>query len=433
MHTHLEQVEEVLWAKVRKRYREYITSASRRGVSIRTASSSRDAEAFRVLLANTGRHKRFPVRRPIHFERLWTEYIQRKAGTLLLAEVGGRPLAGMVGVRFGRKAYMLYATTSGTSGLETNSLGPVLYWEFIRWAKREGCTSIDWGGIATHYPPQPNDPGFGLYRFKQGFVASVQYLSPYLDLVFSPPMHTAFRITERTILGSAWTARATFNGRSSQLRTLGHGFASRLRQLRANFEQLGLEQTLYWTRFTLLRPNRIMILARRLADMSPLPPLDGVSIQLVGADSITPWRDSRTGLSSEFFLDRIDGVNSCIVARIGTDIAGIIWIYRHEDISRFFHLGEHDVELNGGYVLPEHRHRGLFKHIVVFGCWSLSQHGYRTVYAGVHSDNAPSLGAFHGAGFRNVGCLRRFLVFRRKFRTTVRRSAPMSVSVSTGE
>jgi RimJ/RimL family protein N-acetyltransferase len=55
---------------------------------------------------------------------------------------------------------------------------------------------------------------------------------------------------------------------------------------------------------------------------------------------------------------------------------------------------------------------GLFRDVLVFACRRLQEQGYQTVYAGVHTENAPSLQAFRHAGFRDIGSLRHFLIFR---------------------
>jgi lipid II:glycine glycyltransferase (peptidoglycan interpeptide bridge formation enzyme) len=40
-----------------------------------------------------------------------------------------------------------------------------LYWEIIKWAKNQGYAEFDLQGIPD--PPDPDDPLYGVYRFKQ--------------------------------------------------------------------------------------------------------------------------------------------------------------------------------------------------------------------------------------------------------------------------
>jgi RimJ/RimL family protein N-acetyltransferase len=100
------------------------------------------------------------------------------------------------------------------------------------------------------------------------------------------------------------------------------------------------------------------------------------------------------------------------VVFIRGELAGLIWVYHHGHASRLFRLREREAELNHGYVLPTCRGSGLFRDVLVFACMWLQKHGYQTVYAGVHAGNAPSLRAFHHAGFRDIGSIQHFLIFR---------------------
>jgi lipid II:glycine glycyltransferase (peptidoglycan interpeptide bridge formation enzyme) len=202
--------EEELSRNLRKRYREYIASAGRRGVTVRSARSVDEGWDFHATLLAVGRRKGLPVRGRAYFHRLWREYLHDGKGVLLLAEHEGQAVGGLLGARLGARAYMLYlALRSGsTSRLHQ---APSLCWEFIRWAREAGCTSVDWGGVGTRFPPHEDDPGFGLYRFKQGLNASLVHLTGYYDLVYRPRAYRLFRFLERRVFDSAWSLRARLN------------------------------------------------------------------------------------------------------------------------------------------------------------------------------------------------------------------------------
>ena len=188
---------------------------------------------------------------------------------------------------------------------------------------------------------------------------------------------------------------------------------SKARQFRISLVQRGIATTLYWAAFGYLRPNRFILLARDLsAGAIRCIPGDAVRLELWTAPSLRQWRKPRQGLSTEFFQDEIDGVDTCAVAFIRGELASLIWIYHHEHASRLFRLHEREAELNHGYVLPPFRGMGLFRDVLEFACVRLQEQGYQTVYAGVHAENAPSLRAFRHAGFRDIGSIRHFLIFR---------------------
>jgi RimJ/RimL family protein N-acetyltransferase len=188
---------------------------------------------------------------------------------------------------------------------------------------------------------------------------------------------------------------------------------SKARQFRISLVQRGMTTTLYWAAFGYLRPNCFILLARDLSTGAiRCVPADAVRLELWTAPMLRDWRKPRQGLSTEFFQDEIDGVDTCAVVFIRGELAGLIWIYRREHASRLFRLREREAELNYGYVLSPYRGMGLFRDVLVFACVRLQEQGYQTVYAGVHAENAPSLRAFHHAGFRDIGSIWHFLIFR---------------------
>jgi peptidoglycan pentaglycine glycine transferase (the first glycine) len=84
---------------------------------------------------------------------------------LYLASHEGKPLAGIIVVRFGASATYLF----GGSAQEGRELMPnySLHWVAMSEMRERGCTGYDWWGIPEH--PSPDHPWFGLYRFKTGF------------------------------------------------------------------------------------------------------------------------------------------------------------------------------------------------------------------------------------------------------------------------
>lgn len=414
----LQESEEVIRKKIRRRFRDYIASAPSRSLRVHPAFSEEEGRVFHTALAAAGRRKGLPVRGRRYFGSLWHEYLQDGKGVLLIAEHNGTIVGGLLGTRLGRTAYMLYVTQRDRAEGDPLHQGPVLYWEFVRWAKNHGCDKIDWGGVGTHYPPREDDPGFGVYLFKRGFNSSLQYMTGYYDRIFSPGYYRWFRWLERSSSAVAWTLRAKFNETILYADDLVGAGERKLRQFRFSASHRGLLTTLYWGAFGFLKPNRFFVLARKLSgDLELGAGANGVSLEIWPSSRLREWRRQRRGLSTEFFQNEIDGVESCVVALQGQEIAGLIWIYYPGDNSRLFQLRDGEAELNQGYVRPEFRNRGVFKTILTFACEQLARQGYSTAYAMVHWANTPSLRAFEDVGFRTTGRIRHFLAWRPKFRT----------------
>jgi peptidoglycan pentaglycine glycine transferase (the first glycine) len=203
--------EAALVGRFRKGIRRDLAAAQRRGAQVRVADDPADLVAFHRLSAAAGREKGYPVRPLARLEALWNAYVARGNGVLLLTEHEGALLGGVLGLRFGRRAYLHRATILRAGEGQRLHQGPLVYWEFIRWAKAAGCDVIDWGGSGTRFPPSESDDGHGVYQFKSGFGADLQCWVPYHDLVFRPRLYGLARAAERWVLPRAWRLRARLN------------------------------------------------------------------------------------------------------------------------------------------------------------------------------------------------------------------------------
>ncbi len=65
----------------------------------------------------------------------------------------------------------------------------LLQWNMIQWAIETGCRIYDFRGVSGDLTP--DNPLYGLYRFKKDFNGDlVQFVGEY-DLVFNKPVHFA--------------------------------------------------------------------------------------------------------------------------------------------------------------------------------------------------------------------------------------------------
>jgi peptidoglycan pentaglycine glycine transferase (the first glycine) len=203
--------EDALYRRLRKGTRRDLAAAQRRGAQVRVARDRADLLAFHRLAVAAGREKGYPVRPLARLEALWQAYVARGDGVLLLTEHEGALIGGVLGLRSGRRAYLHRAAILRSGEGRRVHQGPLLYWEFIRWAKAAGCELIDWGGSGTRFPPSETDEGYGVYQFKTGFGSVLEYRMAYHDLVFRPGLYQLTRAAERWALPLAWRLRAFLN------------------------------------------------------------------------------------------------------------------------------------------------------------------------------------------------------------------------------
>ncbi len=156
--------EETLLAAMKPKWRYNIRLAERRGVVVR-AGTQADLPVFYALYRETGRRDGFLVRPFEYYRTIWERFMAQGLAHLLLAEVEGQPVAGLILFRFGPTAWYFY----GASGNQGRELMPnhALQWAAMRWAKAAGCSRYDWWGAPDVL--DETDPMWGVYRFKQGF------------------------------------------------------------------------------------------------------------------------------------------------------------------------------------------------------------------------------------------------------------------------
>jgi peptidoglycan pentaglycine glycine transferase (the first glycine) len=133
-------------ARMRAQVRQHIRLAQRKGVSVREGGKE-DVETFRVLMCSLCQRRGISPTPPEtdFFEHLWRVFAARGWVRIFLAEIGGRPVAGLLVFSFGDSARVWKAGWSGDfAECRPNNL---LYWEAIRWAKQNGFRRFDMVGI----------------------------------------------------------------------------------------------------------------------------------------------------------------------------------------------------------------------------------------------------------------------------------------------
>jgi lipid II:glycine glycyltransferase (peptidoglycan interpeptide bridge formation enzyme) len=148
----------------------------------------------------TGQRDRFGIHSLDYFRAILKLFGPDRV-TLLMAEVGHEPVAGLILLTHGTTAYYLY----GASGNAHRDKMPtyLLQWEAIRWAKAHGCSSYDLWGIpdfdeatleAEFTAPGDDAAGlWGVYRFKRGFGGRIIRAVGAFDCVYNRPLYWAYQ------------------------------------------------------------------------------------------------------------------------------------------------------------------------------------------------------------------------------------------------
>lgn len=183
--------EEALLASMKPKWRYNIRLAERRGVQVRIGSPA-DLPTFYALYAETGGRDGFIVRPFDYYQQTWLRFMQPADGlspwaALLLAEVEGDAVAGLILFGFGATAWYLY----GASSERQRNLMPnhLLQWEAMRLAIARGCAVYDlWGAPDVL---EESDALWGVWRFKEGFGAQ---FAPHIGAWDYPANRPLYRL-----------------------------------------------------------------------------------------------------------------------------------------------------------------------------------------------------------------------------------------------
>jgi peptidoglycan pentaglycine glycine transferase (the first glycine) len=179
--------EDVLFAKMKPKWRYNIRLAERKGVVVRDGTPD-EMPSFYAMYAETGQRDGFLVRPFHYYQGIWERFLRAGLAHMLLAEVEGRPVAGLILFRFGPTAWYFY----GASTARARELMPnhALQWAALRWAKAQGCVRYDWWGAPDELDEK--DPMWGVYRFKQGFGGEYTCRIGAWDYPINRPLYWAY-------------------------------------------------------------------------------------------------------------------------------------------------------------------------------------------------------------------------------------------------
>lgn len=180
--------------RMRKKHREHINRSQRNGLKINATSEIEDLRVFYELLLKSSERQGFAVRDFGYFLHLREQLLTGNRGSLFLANMDGRPVAGILCASFGSTCHYLYGGFDWTARQAYSN--EALHWTAIRWARAMGCSHYDMVGAGTSYPPTEGNTGYGLYNFKKGFSAELIYLAGYFDLVSRPALYSMLRFAE---------------------------------------------------------------------------------------------------------------------------------------------------------------------------------------------------------------------------------------------
>ncbi len=186
----LSGTEEDWLARMKQKTRYNLRLAGRKGVSVRLGRLE-DLPGLYRMYAETSLRDGFVIRPEGYYLNVWRTLLECGKADVLLAEVEGEPVAGLVLFYFGTHAWYFY----GMSREAHRELMPnyLLQWEAMRQAKRRGCAVYDLWGAPDEF--DETDLMWGVFRFKEGLGGRVVRTLGAWDYPVKPWLFTLYTRT----------------------------------------------------------------------------------------------------------------------------------------------------------------------------------------------------------------------------------------------
>ncbi len=155
-------------ARMKQKSRYNLRLAERRGVTIRLAGIA-EMPLFYKMYAETSVRDGFVIRSEDYYQTVWKLFLQRGMADLLLAEVEGEVVSGIILFHFAGRAWYLYGMSREVHRDKMPNY--LLQWEAMRRAKAAGCSLYDLWGAPDVF--DESDSMWGVFRFKEGIGAQV--------------------------------------------------------------------------------------------------------------------------------------------------------------------------------------------------------------------------------------------------------------------
>jgi peptidoglycan pentaglycine glycine transferase (the first glycine) len=195
---------DALLASFDKDTRNLLRRAGREGV---TAQVFRDADqdayhSFADLLAATSARGGFHSRSAEALGRLADAFAPSGAVYLVLAELGGMPIAGCLALVTGRRAFYLYAASLREDSLRHANGAYLALWTLCSALIVDGIESLDLWGVAEAGDVSADPEWAGFSLFKRGFGGERLTHPGAMDMVVSPAWYRLRDWRERRAIRS---------------------------------------------------------------------------------------------------------------------------------------------------------------------------------------------------------------------------------------
>lgn len=180
--------EEEILSRMKQKTRYNIRLAQKAGIHV---TPSDDLSLFSKMMNETGERDRFGVHSLSYYQNFYNLFHSRHECELFLASFEDEPLAMLMVIRHGKRAWYLYGASRNAHREKMPTY--LLQWEAIRWAKSRQCVSYDLWGVPDEEEEileanflNRSSGLWGVYRFKRGFGGTLLRSAGPWDRIYNP-------------------------------------------------------------------------------------------------------------------------------------------------------------------------------------------------------------------------------------------------------
>lgn len=183
----LDRPPDEILARMKNKWRYNVNLARRKGVTVEEDSSPAARDRLFEMYRRTSERNGFMLRARDYFMGSWDAMIESGYGRIFWACYQGRPLAALLLLTFGQKAWYHI----GASETEGRNVMPAhaLQFHAMQWAYEHGCTYYDMVAIPNANEISAQHSMWSLYTFKSGFGSRPVEWIGCLDNVLDPRGH----------------------------------------------------------------------------------------------------------------------------------------------------------------------------------------------------------------------------------------------------
>ena len=187
--------------RMKQKTRYNVRLALKRGIVVKPSS---DLETFYHLMEVTSQREHFGVHQLDYYQQTYSRFHSKGQCELLLAEFEREPVAALMVLARGRRAWYFY----GASSELHREMMPtyLIQWEAMRWARSAGCEEYDLWGVPDYELEaleanfsNKSDGLWGVYRFKRGFGGELRRAAGPWDRVYTPFVYSLYSMWTKII------------------------------------------------------------------------------------------------------------------------------------------------------------------------------------------------------------------------------------------